>query len=220
MLSYNEYCIENGRASRDVAGIRRKFNSLVNFPKPTGDPTCPPEVKPAKEASRMITESVEFGGLDDMDDDDDSWDEQHDEHADGLDDLNMSASSRHSSTHSEAPAAKRGASEVGAVSKKKNKANVNGVMDSLAAFLDVDKRDERERSSEVIAMYRQQIEHLRQDCRELRCKLDEKQQKLDDERIFAARIDSQFQRERAELAAERDRALQKLLVYELMNGKS
>ncbi|KAK9326687.1 hypothetical protein V1520DRAFT_358738, partial [Lipomyces starkeyi] len=64
------------------------------------------------------------------------------------------------------------------------------------------------------------IEHLRQDCRELRCKLDEKQQKLDDERIFAARIDSQFQRERAELAAERDRALQKLLVYELMNGKS
>ncbi|KAK9328042.1 hypothetical protein V1520DRAFT_282267 [Lipomyces starkeyi] len=206
MLSYNEYCIENGRASRDVAGIRRKFNSL----EPTGDPTCPPEVKRAKEASRMITESVDFGGLDDMDDDDDSWDEQHDEHAEGLDDLDMSASSRHSSTHSEAPAAKRGASEVGAVSKKKNKATVNGVMDSLAAFLDVDKRDERERSSEVIAMYRQQIEHLRQDCRELRKSWT----------IFAARIDSQFQRERAELAAERDRALQKLLVYELMYGKS
>ncbi|KAK9335501.1 hypothetical protein V1521DRAFT_456991, partial [Lipomyces starkeyi] len=109
--AYNEYCIENGRASRDVAGIRRKFNSL----EPTGDPTCPPEVKRAKEASRMITESVDFGGLDDMDDDDDSWDEQHDEHAEGLDDLDMSASSRHSSTHSEAPAAKRGASEVGAV---------------------------------------------------------------------------------------------------------
>ncbi|KAK9360203.1 hypothetical protein V1504DRAFT_455800 [Lipomyces starkeyi] len=220
MLSYNECSLENGRASRDVAGIRRKFNSLVNFPKPTGDPACPPEVRRAKEASRMITESVEFGGLDDMDDDDDSWDERHDERAESLDGRIMSPCSRHSSTRSEAPAAKRGASKVVTVSKKKNRANFNGVMESLAAYLDVDKSDERERSSDVIAMYRQQIEHLRQDCRELRCKLDEKQQRLDDERLFAARLDSQFQKERAELAAERDRALQKLLVYELMNRKS
>ncbi|KAK9329333.1 hypothetical protein V1520DRAFT_343599 [Lipomyces starkeyi] len=91
-------------------------------------------------------------------------------------------------------------------------------MDSLAVFLDVDKRDEPERSSDVIAMYLHQIEYLRQDYRELRCKLDEKQQKLDDERLFAARLDSQ--KERAELAAERNRALHILVVHELMNGKS
>ncbi|KAK9363919.1 hypothetical protein V1504DRAFT_384263, partial [Lipomyces starkeyi] len=106
----------------------------------------------AKETSRTMTELVEMVGLDDTDDDDDFWDEQHNERAEGLDDPN--ASSRNSSIRSEATAAKRGASEVVIVSEKKINSNGNGVMDCLAAFLDVDKTDERERSSEVIVLYR------------------------------------------------------------------
>jgi hypothetical protein len=31
--------------SRDVAGLRRKFQALYRKKAPTGDPTCPPEVK-------------------------------------------------------------------------------------------------------------------------------------------------------------------------------
>ncbi|KAK9371499.1 uncharacterized protein V1513DRAFT_38763 [Lipomyces chichibuensis] len=65
--AYEDYCLENGRASRDVGAIHRKFNSLVNFPKPTGDPTCPPDIKRAKEISRMINESVEMADLCDTD---------------------------------------------------------------------------------------------------------------------------------------------------------
>ncbi|KAK9389349.1 hypothetical protein V1515DRAFT_512870, partial [Lipomyces mesembrius] len=63
-----EYCIENGRTSRDVAAIRRKFNSLVNSPIPIGDRTCPHEIKRAKEISRMISETVEMVGSDNVGD--------------------------------------------------------------------------------------------------------------------------------------------------------
>ncbi|KAK9483529.1 hypothetical protein V1527DRAFT_472946, partial [Lipomyces starkeyi] len=143
--AYEDYCLENGTPSRDVGAIRRKFNSLVNFPKPTGDPTCPPDIKRAKEISRMINESVEMAFLYDMD-----------MGADQQEESNSSAGSRHSPESSRAsdtsragseapPVAKRGtvASEVPLSRKKNNK----GVTDSLVAFLDVEKREEREQST-------------------------------------------------------------------------
>jgi len=40
--------------ARDVDSIRRKFKSLRNHRKPTGDPECPPTVVRAKRLNRMI----------------------------------------------------------------------------------------------------------------------------------------------------------------------
>ncbi|KAK9237465.1 hypothetical protein V1525DRAFT_432822 [Lipomyces kononenkoae] len=53
------------KASRDVAALRRKFNQMVNLPKPTGDSTCPSDVRRAKELSRAINESFEMARLSD-----------------------------------------------------------------------------------------------------------------------------------------------------------
>ncbi|KAK9312464.1 hypothetical protein V1524DRAFT_465988 [Lipomyces starkeyi] len=199
--AYEDYCLENGRASRDVGAIHRKFISLVNFPKPTGDPTRPPDIKRAKEISRMINESVEMAEL-------------HD--ADIVDLTTVIHTSR---AGSEAPpVSKRGtaASEVPLSRKKNNR----GLTDSLAAFLDVEKREERDRKYDIITLYQSQIEHLRQalrdskeDCRDWRQKVEELRQKFDEERF-------QFQRERIDLLAERDRALPKVMVLELLNSKS
>ncbi|KAK9235574.1 hypothetical protein V1525DRAFT_434570 [Lipomyces kononenkoae] len=49
-------------ASRDAAALRRKFNEIVNLPKPTGSP---PDVRRSKELSRAIKESLEMPGLSD-----------------------------------------------------------------------------------------------------------------------------------------------------------
>ncbi|KAK9343690.1 hypothetical protein V1522DRAFT_460114 [Lipomyces starkeyi] len=201
---YEDYCLENGRASRDVGAIHRKFISLVNFPKPTGDPTRPPDIKRAKEISRMINESVEMAD-------------------------NSSALSSHSPASSRASDTSRAGSEAPPVSKRgtaasevplSRKKNNRGLTDSLAAFLDVEKREERDRKYDIITLYQSQIEHLRQalrdskeDCRDWRQKVEELRQKFDEERF-------QFQRERIDLLAERDRALPKVMVLELLNSKS
>ena len=39
---------------RDFESLRNKFKKLKNFPKPTGDPTCPSPVKAAKRIQREI----------------------------------------------------------------------------------------------------------------------------------------------------------------------
>ncbi|KAK9489108.1 hypothetical protein V1508DRAFT_362498, partial [Lipomyces doorenjongii] len=123
------------------------------------------------------------------------------------------------------PVAKRGtvASEVPLSRKKNNK----GVTDSLVTFLDVEKREERDHKYDIITQYQSQIEHLRQalrdskdDCRDWRQKVEELRQKSDDlpQNFDGERI--QFQRERTDLVGERDRALQKVMVLELLNAKS
>ena len=53
---------------RDYLGIRRKFNQLANKNIPTGDPTCPPEVREAKEILSLIKEKTEIDNFDDDDD--------------------------------------------------------------------------------------------------------------------------------------------------------
>ncbi|KAK9483902.1 hypothetical protein V1527DRAFT_428387, partial [Lipomyces starkeyi] len=137
-----DYCLENGRASRDVGAIRRKFNSLVNFPKPTGEPTCPPDIKRAKEISRMINESVEMADLYDMDIVD-FTEKQDDEGADQQEESNSSAGLRHSPESSRASDTSRAGSEVPPVAKRgtvasevplSRKKNNKGVTDSLVAF--------------------------------------------------------------------------------------
>ncbi|KAK9371799.1 uncharacterized protein V1513DRAFT_454428 [Lipomyces chichibuensis] len=225
VFSYKDYYLENGRASRDIGAIRRKFNSLVNFSKPTGDPTCPPDIKRAKEISRMINESVEISDVSDMDIVD-FTEKQDDEGVDQQEESNSSAGSRHSRESSRAsdtsragsepPAAKRAtvASEVPLSRKRKNK----NITDSLVAFLDVEKKwEERDHKYDIIALHQSQIEHLRQalrdskeDCRQ---RAEDLRQKFDEERI-------QNQRERTNLIAERERALQKVMVMELLNAKS
>ncbi|KAK9364230.1 hypothetical protein V1504DRAFT_383918, partial [Lipomyces starkeyi] len=141
---------------------------LVNTPKPTVDPTCPLDAKRAKQISRMLNETVELVDLGDEDVIDliegrqDAGDEEHDD------------DDSHRSSHSPsiepptAPRAKRSDSgEEASGSRKKSRANVQN---SLVSYLAV--RQDRERKSDVIMMYRTQIDgqtrtigDLRQECR-------------------------------------------------------
>lgn len=43
---------------RDNLSLKGKFTSLVNVKKPTGDPTCPPDVVNAKRINHLINEKV------------------------------------------------------------------------------------------------------------------------------------------------------------------
>jgi hypothetical protein len=56
--------------SRDVAGLRRKFQALYRKKASTGDPTCNPEVKQAKSIIFQIREKAECDDLEDSDKDD------------------------------------------------------------------------------------------------------------------------------------------------------
>ncbi|KAF8455444.1 hypothetical protein BDZ91DRAFT_667623, partial [Kalaharituber pfeilii] len=62
---YVVYANDNGRCSRDTASLRKKWSSLINCTKPTGDPTCPDDVRRAKRLDRVIREQVEMVSLDD-----------------------------------------------------------------------------------------------------------------------------------------------------------
>jgi hypothetical protein len=50
---------------RDTESIRNKYKSLKNATKPTGDPTCPPEVRRAKQIASCIESGIGVFGLDD-----------------------------------------------------------------------------------------------------------------------------------------------------------
>ena len=58
--------LPNGVASRDADSLKAKFKSLRNVKKPTGDPSCPEEVKRAKRAQYSIEARM---GVSNMDDD-------------------------------------------------------------------------------------------------------------------------------------------------------
>jgi hypothetical protein len=75
-LEYNRL---NPLRPRDVDALRIKFKSLRNVQKPTGDPTCPPEVVRAKraQANMEAKQSVVT-----MDDDEDEEDEEEVEEED------------------------------------------------------------------------------------------------------------------------------------------
>ncbi|KAK9481936.1 hypothetical protein V1527DRAFT_416090, partial [Lipomyces starkeyi] len=198
----------NGSASRDVGAIRHKFNSLVNFPKSTGDPTCPPDIKRAKEISLMINESVEMADLYDTD--------INDEGADQQEESNSSTGSGHSPESSRSSDSSRAGSEAPPVAKRgtvasevplSRKKNNEGVTDSLPS--DFELREERDYKYDIIRLY--QIEHLRQALRDSK----------EDCRDWRQKVEGiQFQRERTDLVAERDMALQKVMVLELLNAKS
>ena len=52
---------------RTLDSIRRKFNSLANHKKPTGDPNCPPAVRRAKRIFALIRERMDISeGEDDL----------------------------------------------------------------------------------------------------------------------------------------------------------
>ncbi len=50
---------------RDAESLRFKFKTLKNAKKPTGDPTCPEEVKRAKRIYREIERKMETVPMDD-----------------------------------------------------------------------------------------------------------------------------------------------------------
>ncbi|KAK9311297.1 hypothetical protein V1524DRAFT_411855 [Lipomyces starkeyi] len=197
------------------------------LPETDGRPHLSTGYKRAKEISRMINESVEMADLYDIDIVD-FTEKQDDERAYQQEEI---LKVRELQTLREPdlklpllPNEERTvASEVPLSRKKNNK----GVTDSLVAFLDVEKREEREHKYDIITLYQSQIEHLQQalreskeNCRdwrqiveELRQKSEDLRQKFDEERI-------QFQGERTDLIGERDRELQKIMVLELLNAQS
>ncbi|KAK9372622.1 uncharacterized protein V1513DRAFT_404851 [Lipomyces chichibuensis] len=203
---YEEYCIENGRASRDVAALRRKFNQLVNLPKPTGDPTCPPDVRRAKEISRAINESLEMAGLSD----DDVLDLTEERVADAADDEpfetgsgNSSSGARSSDTprpSSVASTTPGNAREQALPARKKAKRDVT---ESLVSFLDVQRREAREQKIDVIMLYQSRIADLRQELRDSREECKALRDKLDD----------------LKRTAEKDPALQKVMMFEMLQKK-
>ena len=62
------------RPERDADSCKTKFKALKNVRKPTGDPTCPPQVKRAKLLHKKIEERISVADFDD--DNDEEEDEQ------------------------------------------------------------------------------------------------------------------------------------------------
>ncbi|KAF8471316.1 hypothetical protein BDZ91DRAFT_781090 [Kalaharituber pfeilii] len=62
---YQEYAASANRAERGLASLRKKWSTLINSSKPTGDPTCPPDIRRAKQLYRELQAMVEIVGLDD-----------------------------------------------------------------------------------------------------------------------------------------------------------
>jgi hypothetical protein len=56
-----EHAILWGHCGRDEDSIKRIFANLHKTKKPTGDPSCPPEVKAAKQAKRLMSERADLG---------------------------------------------------------------------------------------------------------------------------------------------------------------
>ena len=51
---YNDWAATSGRPLREQTSLKIKFDKLCSSKKPTGDPSCPPEVRRAKHISREI----------------------------------------------------------------------------------------------------------------------------------------------------------------------
>lgn len=64
---------------RDVESMKVKFKNLRNMAKPTGDPTCPPDVKRAKRLWREIEEAWEVIGGSEEEGEDELEEEDEDE---------------------------------------------------------------------------------------------------------------------------------------------
>ena len=45
---YNQYAVDNNRATRDLDPLKIKFRALATHSKPTGDPDCPSHIREAK----------------------------------------------------------------------------------------------------------------------------------------------------------------------------
>ncbi|KAK9350779.1 hypothetical protein V1523DRAFT_385255 [Lipomyces doorenjongii] len=181
---YEEYCNQYGRVSRDSGALRRKFNQIANLPKPAGDPTCPPDIRRAKEIDRMLNDSLEMTGLDDGEILD--LTEKHEgEQGD--------AGSRLSNSPTAKPVALRSESGDAASHRTSNTPRVGDVMESFVSFLGVERQEERERKTDVIMLYRSQIESLEMTLRDSQTEHSATSEKAD--------LEIRFQRERSDLVA-------------------
>lgn len=55
---FGEYSVIHHRPHRDVESVKMKFDRLASTKKPTGDPSCPPNVRRAKLIARSILGKV------------------------------------------------------------------------------------------------------------------------------------------------------------------
>jgi len=51
---FSKWAIANDRPSRDPSSLKSKFDKMVKFRKPTGNPTCPPAIRRAKTIARSL----------------------------------------------------------------------------------------------------------------------------------------------------------------------
>ncbi|KAK9373909.1 uncharacterized protein V1513DRAFT_381497, partial [Lipomyces chichibuensis] len=111
-----------------------------NFPKPTGDPNCPSDVKRAKDLNRIINESLEMVGLDVEDvlhlaeETDTAADDE------GQEDNGPRPSSGSPRLSSVPPISK--ASVARADHLRSNKGNKRDLTESLTSYLDVERRED------------------------------------------------------------------------------
>lgn len=68
---FEEWAKENGRPIRDATSLKAKFDRFAAVKKPTGDPSCPPNVRRAKQLAREIMSKTcsAVAGQDDEEDD-------------------------------------------------------------------------------------------------------------------------------------------------------
>ena len=57
-ILFNRTTQQKAMPVRDAESLKRKFIQLKNHPKPTGDPSCPDDVRRAKRIQREIDNSV------------------------------------------------------------------------------------------------------------------------------------------------------------------
>ena len=112
----NEYSSAHPRPLRDVASLRRKFNTLAKKKTPTGNPSCPPFVRRAKKIFNALidkcgvaphgTSTAEelFALSDSQSDDNDDVDSNKDKIDDEDTSTTLAANSAVKNNHPEAPA--------------------------------------------------------------------------------------------------------------------
>jgi hypothetical protein len=76
---YTDYCDANERQERTVESLRDHFKKMVNTPKRTGDPDCPPKIVRAKRAHYKIVARLEMATLDKPDSDEEGEDPDEDD---------------------------------------------------------------------------------------------------------------------------------------------
>ena len=134
-VEYNQWAETSNSCERLNDALKKKFDRLNSSKKPTGDPTCPPDVKRAKRIQRRIMEKAEVEVSHESDPEDQGSESDNNilEMEDNNSDANDGGDSDGGvSTHSSAPASsvskKRGSTFASGASDSAKKAKANAVL--------------------------------------------------------------------------------------------